>query len=127
MKVKKFAVILIHILFGWALCGAVVAFGNKFYDTQTTLLIHAISVPLIFSIISYVYFANFNYTTPFQTAIIFLVIIALMDFFVVGLLLEKNLRMFRSLLGIWVPFTLIFLSTYFTGLIHARLIRSRRA
>jgi hypothetical protein len=37
------------------------------------------------------------------------------DMFVVALLIEKSLDMFRSPLGTWVPFLLIFLSSWVTG------------
>jgi hypothetical protein len=38
-----------------------------------------------------------------------------MDVFVVALLILKNTDMFKSVLGTWLPFTLIFVVTIFTG------------
>jgi hypothetical protein len=38
-----------------------------------------------------------------------------MDFFVVAMLINRSFEMFTSFLGTWLPFTLIFASTYFTG------------
>jgi hypothetical protein len=38
-----------------------------------------------------------------------------MDFFVVALIIYQSLDMFRSLLGTWVPFFLIFGATWATG------------
>jgi len=43
-----------------------------------------------------------------------------MDFFVVTLLINRSLEMFTSLLGTWIPFALIFTSTYLTGLLVRR-------
>jgi hypothetical protein len=40
----------------------------------------------------------------------------LVDFFVVGLLINRSLEMFASLLGTWIPFALIFTSTWLSGL-----------
>ena len=40
-----------------------------------------------------------------------------MPFFVVALLINRSFEMFASLLGTWIPFALIFLSTYLTGLL----------
>jgi len=40
-----------------------------------------------------------------------------MDFFLVGLLIQRSLVMFTSALGTWIPFGLIFLSTYLSGLV----------
>lgn len=55
------------------------------------------------------------YTAPLQTAIIFLLFVMVVDFFIVGLLINRSLEMFTDPLGTWVPFVLIFLSTYCTG------------
>jgi len=54
-------------------------------------------------------------TTPLQTAIVFITFVFGMDFFVVALLINRSLEMFTSLLGTWLPFVLIFTSTWLTG------------
>jgi hypothetical protein len=112
---KRIIIILLHAFVGWALCGAIIGIGFKITSEENTLIIHAIGVPVIFGIISFVYFHRFNYTTPIQTASIFLGFIVLMDFFLVGLIIQGSLDMFTSILGTWIPFILIFLSTYFVG------------
>ncbi len=71
--------------------------------------------PIVFVFISVVYFTTLNYTTPLITAFIFVAIVVLMDFFIVSLLINKNFDMFRSPIGTWIPFALIFISTYLTG------------
>jgi len=45
----------------------------------------------------------------------FLSVVVALDFFVVALLIEKNFAMSASPIGTWIPFALIFLSTYLTG------------
>jgi hypothetical protein len=82
---------------------------------QNTLILHAIGVPIIFTALSLIYFRLFNYTSPLLTAVIFLCFAMGMDFFVVAMLIEKSTDMFTSLLGVWIPFGLIFTSTYLTG------------
>jgi len=52
-----------------------------------------------------------------QTALIFVGFVIVVDFFLVALLINRSLEMFTSLLGTWIPFALIFTSTYVTGLI----------
>jgi len=42
------------------------------------------------------------------------------DFFVVALLIMGSLEMFGSALGTWIPFALIFASTYLTGLLTVK-------
>ena len=81
----------------------------------TTLILHAILGPIGFMIISIIYFKKFNYTGPLCTAVIFIAFVILMDVFIVALLIEKSLAMFESILGTWLPFTLIFLVIFFTG------------
>lgn len=113
---KKPIIIFIHMFIGWALCGAIIGIGRQVITIQNTLIIHAIGVPIIFAVISLIYFKKFNYTTPLQTAVIFLSFAIFMDFFVVALLIEKSFEMLTSILGTWIPFVLIFLSTYLVGL-----------
>ena len=82
---------------------------------DNALIVHAIGAPLFFAGVSLIYFSKFNYTTPLQTATIFVSFVILMDFFVVSLLVRRNFDMFASLLGTWIPFVLMFTSTYLTG------------
>lgn len=115
MNTKKIFVIIVHAFVGWALCTASMVIGMATMSLDNALLVHAIGAPIIFTIISLIYFNKFNYTTPLQTALIFVSFVILVDFFVVALLINKSLEMFTSLLGTWIPFTLIFTSTYLTG------------
>jgi hypothetical protein len=91
--------------------------GMAVMSLETTLVVHAVLAPVFFAALSILYFKKFNYTTPLQTAIIFLLFVILVDFFVVALLINRSLVMFASPLGTWIPFGLIFISTYITGLI----------
>ena len=120
MKQLQFKQILIIValgLLGWALCGAIMFIGMSFMSIEKTLIVHAIGAPVLFSLISLWYFRKFRFTSPLQTAAIFLLIVIFMDFFLVALVINKSLEMFQSLLGTWIPFALIFLSTFLTGLI----------
>jgi hypothetical protein len=115
LGLKQILVILFLGALGWALCGAIMFIGMSVMDLQTTLVVHAIGAPIIFSLISLFYFSKLNYTSPLQTAIAFFFIVILMDFFIVALLINRSFEMFLSPLGTWIPFGLIFLSTYLTG------------
>jgi hypothetical protein len=105
----------VHAFVGWALCGASIAIGKAITSMDNTLIIHAIAVPFIFTAISQVYFRKFNFTAPLQTAMIFIGFVILMDLLVVSLLIQRNFDMFKSILGTWIPFVLMFASTYLTG------------
>ena len=116
LQIKKLMIILVHGLVGWALCGAIIWIGMAVTSMENTVIIHAFGAPVIVGAIASIYFRAFNYTTPLQTAIVFVSVVVFMDFFVVALLIEKNFEMFASLLGTWIPWALIFTSTYLTGL-----------
>ncbi len=112
----KSIVILAHAFAGWTLCGAIIGVGRGITSLENTLIIHAIGAPIIFAAISLNYFKKFNYTNPLQTAVIFVSFVIFMDIFMIALIIEKSSDMFKSILGTWIPFILIMLSTYLTGI-----------
>jgi hypothetical protein len=110
-------------LLGWALCGAIMFIGMAVTSLETTLVIHAVGAPIIFAAISWLYFTKLDYTSPLSTAVAFLFVVVAMDFFLVALVINRSLEMFQNALGTWVPFALIFLSVYITGVVVHRQIR----
>jgi hypothetical protein len=121
MILKKILIVFVHAFIGWALCGASIAIGQAFTSMENTLIIHAIASPIVFIILSFIYFTKFNHTSPFKTAFIFLHFSVFMDIFVVATIIEKNYAMFRSPIGTWIPLTLIFIVTFAVGtFIHKR-------
>ena len=115
MNAKIIIAILTHAFVGWGLCGAIIGIGRNVTSMQVTLIVHAIGAPIIFAIITRIYFRWFRYTTALQTATAFIFFVILMDVMVVALLIEKSFEMFTSPLGTWLPFALIFASVYLTG------------
>ena len=120
MNFRKLAIILAHAFIGWALCAAVMGIGMATVGTEKALIIHLIAAPIFFIIISSVYYRKYNYTSPLVTGIIFLLFVMGMDFFVVALIFMRSLDMFtgfNGIIGTWLPFSLIFLTTWITGVI----------
>jgi hypothetical protein len=115
MNIMKLVSIFVHAFVGWALCAATMGIGMATMSLQNALIIHAIGAPIFFTLVSLIYFKKFNYTTPLQTALIFVGFVIAADFFVVALLMNRSLEMFASLLGTWIPFAFIFTSTSVTG------------
>lgn len=115
MTLNKVLVLLAHAFVGWALSAATMNIGMAVTSLSTALIVHAIAAPLFFTAISLIYFRKFNYTTPLQTAFFFLAFVIAMDFFLVAMLINESFAMFASFLGTWLPFALIFTSTYLTG------------
>jgi hypothetical protein len=113
-------IILVFALIGWAACGATMGIGMALTTLKTTLIIHAIGAPIYFIVLSLIYFRKFGYTNPLATAAIFIGFVVAVDFFLVALVINKSLDMFRSFLGTWLPFILIFAATWVTGRVMGR-------
>ncbi len=115
MSIGQISITLAHALVGWGLCGATMGIGLAKTSLRRALIIHAVAAPIIFGLISAIYFTYFGYTTVLVAAVGFVAVVIAMDFFVVALLIQRELAMFRSVLGTWLPFALIFASTYLIG------------
>jgi len=111
----KLLIVSIYAFIGWTLCGVVMFIGTAITSEFIALIIHAIAAPIIFAVVSSFYFKKYDITTPLETAALFVAFVVLMDFIVVALLINKSLAMFGNVLGTWIPFVLIFISTYYTG------------
>ena len=112
---KATIVTVAHGLVGWALCGATMGISMAATTIGNALVIHVAAAPVIFAVVALIYFRRFGAWSPLATAATFLAVIIAIDFFVVALLIEQNFAMFRSVLGTWLPFLLIFLSSWWTG------------
>jgi hypothetical protein len=115
MGFREWFTVLVHAFVGWFLCAMVMGIGMAVASIETTLIVHAILAPVFFAAVSFVYFKKFHYTSPLRTATIFTGFVIVVDFFLVALVINRSLDMFTSLLGTWIPFALIFTSTYLTG------------
>jgi uncharacterized RDD family membrane protein YckC len=112
---KKIGIILTLAFIGWAICGMIMGVGLATTTEDNALILHAAFVPVVFFSVSFLYFSKFNYTTPLQTAGIFVTFVILMDIFVVSMLINKSFEMFYSFLGTWFVFGEIFVTTLLTG------------
>ena len=106
-QVGKAAIIGAHAIVGWAFCGAIIGIGRQIFSMQTTLLLHAIGAPVGFALLSLFYFRKFGFTSPIQTAALFLSMVIALDLFLVAPVFERSFAMFSSVLGTWIPFALI--------------------
>ncbi len=123
-QIKKYAVVLVFALIAQMLCWAIMVVGQMVTSLENTLIAHAIGAPIIAVVVSSIYYMKFNYTTPVQTAIVFVSVVVAMDFFIVALLIEKSFEMFTSPIGTWIPISSIFLATYLTGLFAAKRVET---
>jgi hypothetical protein len=120
LNTKQIIIVLVFAFIGWAACAATMGVGMALATIKSTLIVHAIGAPIYFIILSLIYFRKFNYTTPLSTAIIFIAFVVFVDFFLVALVINQSLDMFRSFLGTWLPFIAIFTATCLTGYIVSK-------
>jgi hypothetical protein len=111
MNSRKLVTIGVHAVIGWVLCAATMGISLATMPLQHALIIHAIGAPIFFALVSVIYFKKFHYTTPLETALLFVGLVITLDFFVVALVMNRSVEMFASLLGTWLPFALIFTPT----------------
>lgn len=114
--VKHMAVTKVHALIGWALCGLVMYIGMAITSMENAVIIHLVAAPIIFWALATLYFRKFDYFSPLHVAAVFAAVVIFLDVVVVALLIERSFEMFRSPLGTWVVFALIFLVTWLTGI-----------
>ena len=55
------------------MCGSIIT------SLQNTLIAHAIGVPIVFGVVSWIYFRKFHYTAPLQTAGIYVLLAVILD------------------------------------------------
>jgi hypothetical protein len=115
MKSNELISVILFGIAGQLGCWGLMIGGQAVTTLENALIIHAIGAPIVFAFVSLIYFKKYNYSKPSITAIIFVTVVILIDFFIVSLLINQNFDMFQSLIGTWIPFTLIFASTYITG------------
>lgn len=118
---KSVGMVVVFALVGWSLCGVVMYAAMDLTTTSRALAIHALAAPFIFAVLSFIYFRRPGSWSPLAAAAVFLGIVIAMDLFVVAFLIEKSFNMFGSIRGTWLPFTLIFASTWWTGRAMRRL------
>ncbi|MDH3418672.1 MAG: hypothetical protein OEM78_04315 [Gammaproteobacteria bacterium] len=114
------AVLLAHGFVGWALCGAIMFIALRRTTAERALVIHAAGAPVVFAFLSVSYFSVFDFTSPLVTATTFAAVVVVMDVGIVAPFIEKSYAMFRSVLGTWIPFGLIFVVTLSVGALMSR-------
>jgi len=101
----------------WAGCGAVMAIGRRLWGLQTALRVHLAAAPAI-AFLSSIAHARFDPAcgAVLRASVVTGLIVAL-DALVVAPLFERSYDMFKSLIGTWIPFALIFTASWAAGLL----------
>ena len=112
---KQRLILVAHAFVSWSLCTAAMMIPMALVSVEFALVVHAIGAPIFAGAVSWNYYRRYGYTTPLQTALVFVGFVIIVDFFLVALVIERSFEMFTSPLGTWIPFALIFGSTYLMG------------
>ncbi|MFW9800019.1 MAG: hypothetical protein ACFFD9_06265 [Candidatus Thorarchaeota archaeon] len=84
-------------------------------DIDLALITHAAAAPFVSAAFSFIYFKRFNYTSPPLTALVIVVTVILLDFFLTATIILQDYAMFYSPIGTWIPFALIFTGAFLVG------------
>ena len=106
---------LLHAFVGWAGCGVAIGLGLALTSEQTALIFHALFAPVWFGLVSWRWFSRYRGYGPLGTAVRFTGFVIAVDLVVVAGMIQGSLEMFRSFLGTWLVFALIFASTWAVG------------
>ncbi len=112
---KRYALALAHAFLGWILCAATMGTAMAVTTEANALIIHLIAVPFLAVGITMFYRRQPSPLGPIAWAALLLGVIASMDALVVAGLILGSFEMFGSLIGIWIPFALLFVCSTVTG------------
>jgi hypothetical protein len=109
------AALIAHGIVGWGACGVLMGALLAAVPEPTAIIGHAIGAPIIFAAVTAHLFLRRGGRRPVFVAGAFTAIVVALDALIVAWLIQGNFAMFSSALGTWVPFALIFVSTFVTG------------
>ena len=112
MTVRNAVILLGFAVAVWAFCGAIMGLGPMVTSMNVTLAVHAIAGPLGAALAAWIYTRAFGFTTPLQTAAVFVGVALTLDFFLVSMVFMNSFEMFASVVGLWLPMALIFVAAY---------------
>jgi len=101
----------------WGACGAVMAIGRRLWGLQTALGVHLVAAPAIAFLLSIAHARLDPACGAVLRASVVIALIVALDALVVAPFFERSYEMFKSLIGTWIPFALIFIASWAAGLL----------
>jgi len=105
---------------GWALRLIAIGVGADYTAYSLALLMQAVAVVVIFCGIGWLHAAASDRVTPPNAAMAMLGAVVGFDFFLIAILVNRDLAIYASPLATWVPYVLIGLSAWLGGEIGTR-------
>jgi menaquinone-dependent protoporphyrinogen oxidase len=112
--------LVVHGVFGWALCLASLLALQRLAGTTTALALHAILAPLFFVVVARRYFHAHGARDPLPAAATFAGLFAFLDVSLFAWELWRATEVI-SFVGMWLPAALIFLASWATGALMSTL------
>jgi len=114
----QFVILLVPAFVGWALVGLLTRLGASLTSVSYAPITHALVAPAVFSFLTIVYYKKFKTTlSPLRAAIVSTCFVIGLDLFLVTLMSRDSIvAIFENAVGMWLPFYLIFFSTYLVGM-----------
>jgi menaquinone-dependent protoporphyrinogen oxidase len=107
--------LLTHGFAGWALCALTMLALLRGMSITWAVVLHAVAAPVIFAAIATHYFRPRGAREPLPVALSWAIIVAVLDWVVIAGVVQRDFSMFQSVVGTWLPFLLILLVTWATG------------
>jgi hypothetical protein len=102
-------------LAGWAFCAAIMGVLPPRVGMDAALLIHLLAGPIAFAALAFAYHRRFGDFSPLPVAAAFVAVAIALDVLLVAFVILGSFDMFRSVIGTWLPFLLIFLASWAAG------------
>jgi proline iminopeptidase len=110
--VARTLVLVAFALVAWGLCGATIGVARGLMPMESALIVHAVAAPIIAGSLAYVYARWLAGPRPLAIGAAFLGAVVVMDVGLIAPFVERSWEMFRSPIGTWIPFALIFLVSW---------------
>ncbi len=101
----------------WALCGGVMAVGRRLWTLTTALRVHLAAAPVAAFVVSAVHALIAPEFGIVLRAGVMTGLVFTLDLLVVAPIFERSYAMFRSPVGTWIPFVLIFAASLAGGIL----------
>jgi hypothetical protein len=103
----------------WGACGAVMSIGRRLWSLDTALRVHLVAAPVAAFAVSAIHALIDPAFGAVPRAAVLTGLVFTLDLVVVAPLFERSYAMFRSFIGTWLPFALIFAASLAAGILTA--------
>jgi menaquinone-dependent protoporphyrinogen oxidase len=113
-----------HGLVGWALCAMLVMWLLDVATPQRAVIVRAIAATIIFGMAAWHYFSVRGAREPLPAAVFFTLLVVALDLTLPSFA-PRSTAVITGFAGTWLPWSLVFVTTYLTGLLRSTLPWSR--